>query len=166
VVSIRGKFLISQLLYTYTHKHIITQAAHPYYVLAPYFIIDWASPDGGKAPLDPSSVTEAKNDKQCARFLKDEVAKQSGYENTLKLADVKSKDYEAIVFVGGHGPMFDSICHNVSIKLVESFWNEGKIVSAICHGPAALRKSSSFISLIEDLLRFKLTRRMPMESQS
>ncbi len=106
-------------------------------MLEPHFTIEWASPKGGKAPLDPSSVENTKNDDGCKRFLSDNKAKQ-GYENTKKLSDVNANDYVALVYVGGHGPCFDLAEDKTNIKLAEEFWKQGKIVSAICHGPAAL----------------------------
>ncbi|CAF1303829.1 unnamed protein product [Adineta ricciae] len=115
----------------------LPEAAHPYYVLEPHFTIEWASPKGGKAPLDPSSVENFKDDAECKQFLADEKAKQ-GYENTKKLSEVNAKDYEAIVYVGGHGPMFDLPEDKTNIQLAEDFWKQGKIVSAVCHGPGAI----------------------------
>jgi len=58
------------------------------------------------------------------------------FENTKKLSDVKSSDYKAIVYVGGHGPVFDLPVDADSIKLIQDLWNNKKVVSAICHGPA------------------------------
>ncbi|CAF3851725.1 unnamed protein product [Rotaria sordida] len=116
----------------------LPEAAHPYYALEPYFKIDWASPRGGKAPLDRSSIDKSKNDSICVQFLADEQAKQGGYEKTKKLSEVNPNDYVAVFYVGGHGPCFDLPEDEVNIKLAEAIWNQGKILSAICHGPVAL----------------------------
>lgn len=113
------------------------QAAHPYYVLEPHFTIDFASLKGGKAPLDLSSVENFKNDQESQQFLADEKAKQ-GYENTKKLSDINANDYAAIVYVGGHGPCYDLPEDPTNIQLAQQFWEQGKIVSAVCHGPAAI----------------------------
>lgn len=118
-------------------KYIYLQAAHPYYVLEPYFTIEWASPKGGKAPLDPSSIENYKDDNECKQFLSDENAKK-GYENTKTLVDSNANDYVGLVYVGGYGPCLDLPQDKDNIKLAEDFWKQGKIVSAICHGPAAL----------------------------
>ncbi|CAF5005928.1 unnamed protein product [Rotaria sp. Silwood1] len=40
--------------------------------------------------------------------------------------------------VGGHGSCFDLPEDEANIKLAEAIWNQGKILSAICHGPVAL----------------------------
>lgn len=49
-----------------------------------------------------------------------------------------TKNLTGVYFPGGHGPMFD-LAENEHVKeVVEYFFNSGKLVSAICHGPAAL----------------------------
>lgn len=120
-------------------------------MLEPHFAIEWASPKGGKAPLDPSSVTNFKDDAECTKFLADDKAKR-GYENTKKLGDVNASDYVALVYVGGHGPCFDLVDDANNIKLAEEFWKQGKIVSAVCHGPVALGKVKTSISARSSLV--------------
>ncbi|CAF2147523.1 unnamed protein product [Rotaria magnacalcarata] len=137
----------------------LPEAAHPYCVLENHFTIEWASPKGGHAPLDPSSVENFKDDVECKQFLSDNKAKQ-GYENTKKLTDINVNDYVALVYVGGHGPCFDLSEDKTSIKLAEEFWKQGKLVSAVCHGPAALgRKATSFSNEEEE--QIKLTDAIP-----
>ena len=76
--------------------------AHPYYVLSPHSDITVASPKGGKAPLDPSSVEYFKDDPECAAFLND---KTHLWNTTEKLSDLveKAKEFDVVYFVGGHG---------------------------------------------------------------
>lgn len=63
-----------------------------------------ASPNGGRAPLDPSSVEMSKStgDKISIEY-KDN--RSDLWENTVKLADVLPKvdEFAAIFYVGGHG---------------------------------------------------------------
>ena len=61
-----------------------------------------ASPNGGAAPLDPSSVEAFKSDASSTKFLN---TKEALWKNTHKLSDFlgHANDYEAIFFVGGHG---------------------------------------------------------------
>ena len=52
--------------------------------------------------------------------------------------DVNLEEFDGVYFPGGHGPMFDlAECDEVR-KAVEYFFNSGKLVSAVCHGPAGL----------------------------
>lgn len=46
--------------------------------------------------------------------------------------------YDALFYPGGHGPMFDLAGDATSLKLAADFASRGKVVAAVCHGPAAL----------------------------
>jgi putative intracellular protease/amidase len=72
-------------------------------------------------------------------FKKDQAA-QKALAHTLKLADLKSEDFDTIFYVGGHGPMWDLVDNPDSIALIESFYNSGKPVAAVCHSPAVFHK--------------------------
>merc|ERR1711939_138876 len=130
----------------------LPEAAHPAHEMAEKNVqITWVSPKGGKAPLDPSSVEASKDDQASQKFLKEEIAVT---EKTEKLADYigKSGDYDALFYVGGHGPMFDLAKDETSHALAREFAEAGKVVSAVCHGPAALAyvKLSDGSYLIKD----------------
>ncbi|KAJ6599119.1 class I glutamine amidotransferase-like protein, partial [Mycena vulgaris] len=127
----------------------LPEAAHPYYVLAPHVTIDFASPAGPNPPVDEGSVQMFAEDEECIKFLADETVK-SKLATAKKLSDVSAKDYDAIFYVGGHGPVIDLAVDPVNIKLASEarifllcspwapFYQAGKITSAVCHGPAAL----------------------------
>jgi putative intracellular protease/amidase len=74
-----------------------------------------------------------------ARFKKDKEA-QKALAHTLKLGDMKSEDFDTIFYVGGHGPMWDLVDNPKSIALIESFYNSGKPVAAVCHSPAVFHR--------------------------
>jgi len=114
----------------------LPEAAHPYYVLAPTHNIDFASPAGPNPPVDEYSVQNFK-DEESVKFLKDEVV-QKKLANAKKISDVNVDDYDAVFYPGGHGPVIDLASDPVNIKLGSQFYRAGKIVSAVCHGPAAL----------------------------
>ncbi|TVY82082.1 Glyoxalase, partial [Lachnellula suecica] len=103
----------------------------------PHTQITIASPLGGAAPLDPSSVEAFKGDPISAKFL---AEKESLWKNTEKLSSFlgRAGEFEAIFYVGGHGPMFDLATDETSHKLINEFYAHNKIISAVCHGPAAL----------------------------
>jgi len=115
----------------------LPEAAHPYYVLSPHFPIDFASPDGPNPPLDLSSVKFANDDDESKRFLNDPAVKIL-LENAKHLSDVRSENYVAIFYVGGRGPVMDLPTDQTNIRLADEFYRSGKIVAAVCHGPAAL----------------------------
>lgn len=62
------------------------------------------------------------------------------WETTKPLAELASgaaDAYDAVFYPGGHGPMFDLAVDDVSRKLIADFAARGKVVAAVCHGPAA-----------------------------
>ncbi|KAL2022914.1 hypothetical protein VTK56DRAFT_4445 [Thermocarpiscus australiensis] len=116
----------------------LPELAHPYEVLTRQgFSLTLASPSGGPAPLDPSSVDAFANDPVSQDFL----AKQKHlWENTAPLASFlgRADEFAALFYPGGHGPMFDLVTDPVSQQLAQEFAAKGKVVAAVCHGPAAL----------------------------
>ena len=96
--------------------------------------VDIASINGGAAPLDG---LEDFNDPINSKYWADEEFR-SQIANTLKLDDVNAAKYDAIFFAGGHGTMWDFPESPAILKIVPQFYEAGKIVSAVCHGPAAL----------------------------
>lgn len=101
------------------------------------FQMDIASPSGGYVPIDPESLAHA--------VLKDggteERYKDRDFmdrlKDTKKVADTDVATYDAIYMTGGHGVCFDFESPDLA-KLTAAFWEAGKIVSAVCHGPAGL----------------------------
>jgi putative intracellular protease/amidase len=115
---------------------------------APYYVfkdagadITVASPKGGQPPIDPKSDDPNNQTDSMERFKKD-PATQKVLANTVKLADVKADDYDTVFYAGGHGPMWDLTNDKNSIALIESFYNAGKPVAAVCHGPCVLLKAT------------------------
>jgi putative intracellular protease/amidase len=76
--------------------------AHPYLILEENCDIAVASPAGGEAPLDPSSVVATKDDAKSQGFLQ---TKDTLWKNTEKLESFlgRAKEFEAVFFVGGIG---------------------------------------------------------------
>ncbi len=112
------------------------ELTHPYYIIKDAsYNIDIASIDGGKAPIDPRS--DSRFDKDNRRFYNDEEL-QAAVENTLKLSDLSPDDYSAILFVGGHGTMWDFPDNDYVNKFTASIYENNGVVAAVCHGPAAL----------------------------
>jgi putative intracellular protease/amidase len=111
----------------------------PYYTFLDNGVtITVSSPKGGQPPLDPVSDTPEGKTELTERFKGDKSAQQV-LATTVRLADVKSDDYDAVFYPGGHGPMWDLAEDPVSIALIESFYNSGKPVAAVCHAPGVLR---------------------------
>jgi putative intracellular protease/amidase len=112
---------------------------------APYFVfrdagveLTLASPKGGQPPIDPKSDLPENQTDAMARFKQDPVA-QAALSRTVKLADMKSQDFDTVFYVGGHGPMWDLAESGDSIALLESFYDSGKPIALVCHAPGVLR---------------------------
>jgi len=121
----------------------IEEFASPYFLLTEQgFDITVASPKGGKAPIDPKSTKPEFTTASVTRFFADAPA-QEKLNNTIALEDIDSKEFDAVFYPGGHGPMWDLPENAISIDIIESFYNAGKPVSLVCHAPAALKNVKS-----------------------
>ena len=113
---------------------------------APYFVfkdsgteVVLASPKGGQPPLEPESNEPAFQTDITRRFEADAAA-NAQLAATVRLDSVKQEDYDSVFYPGGHGPMWDLIEDQNSIKLLEAFVAAGKTFAAVCHSSGALRR--------------------------
>jgi putative intracellular protease/amidase len=90
-----------------------------------------ASPAGGPAPIDPKTTPDAGAEVRWRRALE-------ALSQTHRLAEVDAEAFDAIVFPGGHGPLMDLATDPRAAGLAGAFAADGRIVGALCHGPAAL----------------------------
>lgn len=114
----------------------LAEAARPWAVLrAAGCEIDFASPKGGAAPIDPGSLDTM--DRDNAALLNDADASHK-LRNTLPIERVCATDYACVYFPGGHGAMWDFPDNPHIQRITADIYERGGIVAAICHGPAAL----------------------------
>jgi putative intracellular protease/amidase len=99
------------------------------------FEVDFISPKGGVAPLDPESLDL--KDPINAAFWND-PALRAKVETTRRPGDVDADDYAAMFFAGGHGAMWDLPDDAGLQKLAATIYESGGVVAAVCHGPAGL----------------------------
>ncbi|WP_223605771.1 type 1 glutamine amidotransferase domain-containing protein [Chryseobacterium sp. OSA05B] len=117
----------------------IEEFATPYYALAlDGAEITVATPNGGNAPIDPKSTQPEYSTEAVKKFYSDPAAQQK-LARTIALKDIKAEDYDAVFYPGGHGPMWDLPENSYSISLIKSFYDAGKPIALVCHGPAALK---------------------------
>jgi putative intracellular protease/amidase len=90
-----------------------------------------ASPKGGVMPIDPRSLPTPEQEKVWQSAI-------AASHHTQKLSAVTSTEFDAIFLPGGHGPMFDLPNNPDLERLLREFHTEGKIIAAVCHGPAGL----------------------------
>ncbi len=116
---------------------------------APYYVfrdagadITLASPKGGQPPVDPNSEAEDALTDSTRRFSEDDQARQA-LASTKKLDDINIHEFDAVFYPGGHGPLWDLAEDAHSIKLLEEANGAGKVIGAVCHAPAVLRRPES-----------------------
>lgn len=115
--------------FTTPYYHLIDQGAK----------LTLASPNGGQPPIDPTSAKPENQTESTKRYDKDTALKEQ-LKSTHKLSEVATKDYDAVFFPGGHGPLWDLAESEISARLIEDFYNSNKPISFVCHAPAALKK--------------------------
>ncbi|AZA89860.1 Molecular chaperone Hsp31 and glyoxalase 3 [Chryseobacterium nakagawai] len=115
------------------------ELAAPYYALSDKGVeITLASPKGGQPPIDPKSEDPTAQTYATRRMDDDQVLKDK-LKNTHKLSEVKSKDFDAVFYPGGHGPLWDLAEDKVSQELIVDFYSNDKPVAFVCHAPGVLK---------------------------
>lgn len=97
-----------------------------------------ASIGGGAVPVDPRSLRpKGENDASVERYLGD-AALQAQVQATVRFTPQLAEGYDAVFLPGGHGTMWDYPASEALAQIVTRFMIEGKVVAAVCHGPAGL----------------------------
>lgn len=114
--------------------YYVGEAAHPWQEFREAgFEVDVASIAGGVAPQDGLDL----DDPVQKAFLEDaHIAAQLA--DTPKLADVDPAGYDAVLYVGGHGAMWDFPSDPAVDTVGRTIYENDGVVAAVCHGPAAL----------------------------
>jgi putative intracellular protease/amidase/ketosteroid isomerase-like protein len=112
--------------------YYVSEAAHPHAVLtAAGHEVDFVSVRGGAPRADGADPDDSVH----TAFLKDHA---DALASTPAAADVDAARYSAILFVGGHGTMWDFRGQPDLQRIAREIYEGGGVVAAVCHGPAAL----------------------------
>ena len=122
------------------------ELTHPYWELTEHgYRVDVASPDGGR--LEADSWSDPRDD---SRYSADDLL-SLGFisspeharlvEESRPLADVSVGDYDALLLVGGQGPMYTFWRDGRVPRLLASFHEAGKVAAVICHATCVLLKT-------------------------
>lgn len=122
------------------------ELTHPYWEFAGRgYVIEVFSPDGGK--LEGDKWSDPRDDsKYSAEDLlslgfihSPDHAKK--VENSRPIQDLKVADFDAVLFVGGQGPMYtffnDERVHRLAVQVYEA----DKVLTVICHATCILLKA-------------------------
>ncbi|WP_412989875.1 type 1 glutamine amidotransferase domain-containing protein [Pediococcus siamensis] len=100
--------------------------------------VDYVSPKGGYVPVDPGSLDATELDAVNQKFYGDAGFRNRALGHSLKPSDVNASDYEAIYFAGGHGTVWDFPKATSLGKLAKAIYDNGGVISAVCHGVVGL----------------------------
>jgi putative intracellular protease/amidase len=121
----------------------VAELTHPLRVFQEAgYEVELVSTEGGKLEMDGySNPTDASgysaHDVISLGYMQQEWYNKM-LENTKKLTEVDAKNYDAIFLVGGQGPMYTFKGNKDLEKLFVSFYEAGKISSAVCHSTTLL----------------------------
>lgn len=116
----------------------LEELAVPYwYLLDGGHEVRVASIAGGEVPIDPGSREPSQRSPAVERFLGDEKA-MAALRDTPAVDTCSIDDFDAVYLPGGHGTMWDLPSSAGLARLVGSAFDAGRVVAAVCHGPAGL----------------------------
>ncbi len=92
-----------------------------------------ASVRGGQPPVDGFDLSDPVN-----AWFWNETDFQHRLATTPPLSELNGVDYSAVFFAGGHGTMWDFRDNLDAQRIIREVYENRGIVSAVCHGPAAL----------------------------
>lgn len=115
-------------------------------VTAPYWVfsdagceVTVASIEGGLPPHDPGSLPEdeSKRPESVRRFMNEPDASAKLLQS-LSIDSLDPSRFDAVFLPGGHGTMWDLPEDPVLGRLLSQVHRDGKVIGAVCHGPAGL----------------------------
>lgn len=123
-----------------------SELVHPYWEFTEHgYTIDIFSPDGGQLqgdsysdPRDPSRYSA--EDLLSLGFISSPEHMKLVH-NSRPIAGLLPKDYDAVLFVGGQGPMYTFFNDERVHKLAAQFYEADKVTAVICHATCILLKT-------------------------
>lgn len=95
------------------------------------------SPNGGVSSLEPRALKWPLLDASAKAWLND-PERMALLASTMRPNDVEPARYDAIYFTGGHAVMWDFPDDAGLQRITRTIWEQGGIVSAVCHGYCGL----------------------------
>jgi putative intracellular protease/amidase len=114
--------------------YYLSEVAHPWEVFTRAgYTVDLASTAGGEPPVDGEDLSDP-----IQKAFTEDPDMSAKRKNTPTFAAIDSADYDAVFFAGGHGTMWDFPHDPELARVAREVYESGGVVSAVCHGPAAL----------------------------
>lgn len=122
------------------------ELTHPYCEFVAHgYQVDICSPDGGRLEADSWS-----DPRDAGKLMADDLI-SLGFinspphlaliEKSKPISQIQVNDYDAVLFVGGQGPMYTFYDNPRVHKLAGDFFSAGKITAVICHATCLLLKA-------------------------
>jgi putative intracellular protease/amidase len=120
-----------------------SELTHPWWELTEHgYEVELASPDGGAllgdSWSDPRDDSGYSAHDLISRGFIASPRHAALVEATTPLAEVTIDDFDAVLFVGGQGPMFTFIENDQVHRVLTGFHEAGKVTGVICHATAVL----------------------------
>lgn len=114
--------------------YYLSEAAHPWRVFVDAgYTVDLVSTAGGEPPVDGVDLSDP-----IQQAFVDDADMSTKVRSTPRFADVDASQYDAVFFAGGHGAMWDFPNDPDLGTVAREVYEDGGVVAAVCHGPAAL----------------------------
>ncbi|WP_416063009.1 type 1 glutamine amidotransferase domain-containing protein [Rhodococcus indonesiensis] len=104
------------------------------------FRLTFATPGGRSPVVDEASLAPdaAGGEDRSDELRRTLTELKPVLDSPAVLEDVRAEDYDLVFVPGGHGPMEDLAVSEPFGRLLAEFMAAGKLVSVVCHAPAAL----------------------------
>ncbi len=96
-----------------------------------------ASPQGGNIPIDPASLTPLVLDKLTKQYYNNSAFRNI-LTNTKSLQEVITEEFDCVYLAGGHATMYDFPNNTTLQKIIQTHYENNKLITAICHGVSGL----------------------------
>jgi putative intracellular protease/amidase len=122
------------------------ELTHPYWEFAERgYQVEMASPEGGKLAWDswsdPRDESKYSADDLISLGFINSPEHMKLIEESKPLSDVSVEDYDALMVIGGQGPMYTFYENERVHAAIRDFYEAGKPTAVICHGTCALLKT-------------------------
>ncbi len=123
------------------------ELTHPYWAFTEAgYEVTIASPDGGAVTGDGFSDPEDDSGYSAHDLISLGFKKSAGHAallaDTPAISGLSVDDFDAVLFVGGQGPMYTFMGNDAVYGLVRDFYEAGKVTAVICHATCILLEAT------------------------